>query len=55
MRLNTKDKLDLLILSLAALIAVYFFFQITEGWIFWLDVAVIVSCAYLGRRILKRN
>ena len=43
MRLNLKEKMDLGILSLITAIAAYFFFRITEPWIFWLDVAIIVS------------
>lgn len=55
MKLTTKDKLDLTILALIMAIAGYYFFQITEGWIFWLDVVVIVACLYLGRRILRKR
>ena len=47
MRLNLKEKMDLGILSLIIAIAAYFFFRITEPWIFWLDVAIIVSCIYV--------
>ena len=46
MRLNLKEKMDLGILSLIIAIAAYFFFRITEPWIFWLDVAIIASCIY---------
>ena len=34
MRLNLKEKMDLGILSLIIAIATYFFFRITEPWIF---------------------
>jgi len=52
MRLNLKEKMDLGILSLIIAIAAYFFFRITEPWIFWLDVAIIASCIYVALRIL---
>mgnify|MGYP000847159292 FL=1 len=55
MRLNLKEKMDLGILSLIIAIAAYFFFRITEPWIFWLDVAIIVSCIYIAFRILKKR
>ena len=55
MRLNLKEKMDLGILSLIIAIAAYFFFRITEPWIFWLDVAIIVSCIYVALRILKKR
>lgn len=55
MRLNLKEKMDLGILSLITAIAAYFFFRITEPWIFWLDVAIIVSCIYVALRILKKR
>ena len=55
MRLNLKEKRDLGILFLIIAIAAYFFFRITEPWIFWLDVAIIVSCIYVALRILKKR
>ena len=55
MRLNLKEKMDIGILSLIIAIAAYFFFRITEPWIFWLDVAIIVSCIYVALRILKKR
>ena len=55
MRLNLKEKMDLGILSLIIAIAVYFFVRITEPWIVWLDVAIIVSCIYIALRILKKH
>ena len=55
MRLNLKEKMDLGIMSLIIAISAYFFFRITEPWIFWLDVAIIASCIYVALRILKKR
>jgi len=55
MRLNLKEKMDLGILSLITAIAAYFFFRITEPWIFWLDVAIILSFIYVALRIFKKR
>ncbi|KXT86066.1 hypothetical protein STRDD11_00047 [Streptococcus sp. DD11] len=55
MKLNLKEKMDLGILSLITAIAAYFFFRITDAWIFWLDLAVIAGCCYAGIRILNKR
>ena len=55
MRLNLKEKMDRGILSLITAIAAYFFFRITEPWIFWLDVAIILSCIYVALKNKKKR
>ncbi|WP_247907763.1 hypothetical protein [Streptococcus anginosus] len=55
MKLQQYKKIILPLLAILLIISFYFFFTLTDPILFWIDVAVIACCIFLGRKLLKKG